>query len=172
MKKTMRSILALSLVILMCFSCLVACGGKDKDENKEPEKKLTETEIKTALKDSDGTLTIEGSADDVKAFKYVVTNINADDLADKSYTKKAVNILLEDSSKLTFGQLKVCNAFSATMSVVAMFTEDDGDFNSDAFIDEILGIVCDGNSKSYGDWTVSATIDQDADSITINATSK
>ncbi len=172
MKKRMRSILALALVVFMCFSCLVACGGKDKGEEKEPEKKLTEAQIQEALKEDDGTLTIEGSADDVKAFKYVLSGVNTAKLTDKSFTKTAVNTLLQDSSKITFGQLKVCNAFNATMNVVALFTEDDGNFNSDAFINEILEIICDGQSKTYGDWTVSATIDTANDSITISAKSK
>lgn len=168
MKNKIKIFTVLILVVSMCFAMLIGCGkNKGGDDNSSSEKKLTKAEIETALEDNDGTLTIEGSSDNVTAFKYVVTGISAANLMDKSYTRTAVNILLTDSSKITFGQLKVCNGFSAVMSVCGLFEEDEN-FNSNDFIEEILSIICDGATKTYDGWSISATVDTTADSITVS----
>ena len=168
MKNRLKTLLTLTLSILVCLTFFVSCN-RNKGNNEDTRVKITESEIKSALADSDGTLTIEGDSEDVTSFKYVVTGINASKLTDKSYTRKAVNTLLTNPSNITFGEYKVCKAFSATVSIVSLFVNDDGSMDSSAFDEEILNIVCDGNTNTYGEWKVSATIDNDADSITIVA---
>lgn len=170
----MKKLISILLLICTLTICLSSCGnnGNDENNNNDNRVKITESAIRSKLSDEDGTLTIEGASDDVMSLTYVVTNINASKLIDKSYTREAVNTLLTDSSKITYGELKVCNAFSATSNVVSLFTNDDSEFDSNAYTDEILSIICDASTKTYGDWKVSATIDKDADSITIVATRK
>ena len=170
MKKTIQTLVLLCLSLMMCLSVFTACGDKKEEGAEAP--KLTEAAIKTALEDSEGTLTTEGSADNVTAFQFVVEDINATKLSDKAFTKTAVNTMLSNPSGITFGQLKVCNAVLAMMSISQLLNKSEGDFNSDAYVEEILSIVCEGNTKQYGGWSVSAVIDQAADSITFKVTSK
>lgn len=170
MKKTIQTLVLLCLSLIMCLSVFTACGNKKEEGSEAP--KLTEEAIKTALAEDEGTLTIEGSADNVTAFQFVVKDINATKLSDKSFSKTAINTLLSNPSNITFGQLKVCNAVSAMMSISQLLNKSEGDFNSDAYIEEILSVVCEGKTKQYGAWSVSAVVDQAADSITFKATSK
>ena len=87
---------------------------------------------------------------------------------DKNFTKNAVQKMLSDPGSITYGELKVAIAFSATMEVVSIFYEDKtGDGNK--FFDEILSIICDNSAKTYENWTISASVDQTSDSITIKA---
>lgn len=50
--------------------------------------------------------------------------------------------------------------------------EYDSDFDENACIEKILGIICDGKTAEYDDWSVSAKVDGDGDSITISVVSK
>ncbi len=170
MKNTLKTLLTLTLALVMCTSLFTACK---KDDNEDSVRKITQEEIKNALSSHDGTLTIEGSADNVTAFTYVLSGVNTSKLVDKDYTRKAVNVLLTDSSKLTFAQLKVCNAFSATMSIANLLEDDDDEsFDANTYTEDLLTVLCDGQSREYGSWTLSASIDEEADSITISARSK
>ena len=167
MKKTLKTFLIICLALFMCMTALVAC---DNSATPEP-KKYTEEEIRTALAENDGTLTIEGTSDNVTAFTFVVTGINANDINPNSL-KSAVNILLTDYSKITYGQLKMCYAFSAMVSVDNIFKDDSSEFDEEAYINEIISVICNGNSLQHDNWTISASINQATDSITISATSK
>ena len=167
----MKKTISILLIICTLAFCLISC--EKADENKVAEKSITKEFIISELSDSngelDGTLTIKnGTSDNVLAFNYVVTGINAEKLLDKSFTKNATQTLLSNPGGLTYGQLKVCNAFNATMSVVGIFYGDEN-FNSNDFIDEILNIICDGSAKTYENWTISTSVDQASDSITIKA---
>ena len=164
MKKTI-SILLMICTLTLCFA---SCDNNDKNENK-----ITEQFIISELSDSeselDGTLTItNGTSDDVLAFNYVVTGINAGKLMNKNFTKNAVQKLLSNPSSITYGEHKVTKAFNATMKVVSVFYEDET-FDSNNYIDEILSIICDNSAKTYENWTISASVDQTSDSITIKA---
>lgn len=159
----MKKYIALILVLVLCLS-LCACGGSAK---------LTAGDVKEALADCDGTLNVETSGDNVTSFTYVVEGVNADDLVDKEYSRNAIaTVLTGDSSKITLGHLKVSKAISPLMSIDVLLGGNEDDFNSDAFVDKILGIICDGKTAEYNGWTVSATVDQDSDSITILVISK
>ena len=162
----MKKIISILLLICTLTLCLASCGNTN-------ENKITEEFIISELSDSegelDGTLTItNGTSDNVLAFNYVVTGINAEKLMDKSFTKNAVQKIFTNPSSITYGELKVCKAFNATMTVISIFYEDEN-FNSDRFTDEILSIICDRSAKTYENWTISASVDQTSDSITIKA---
>lgn len=171
MKNKIRNFITLILVVSMCAVMFVGCGkNKGGDDDSSSEKKLTQAEIETAFEDSDGTLSIEGSSDNVTAFKYVVTGISAENLLNKNYTRTAINTLLTDSSNVTMGQLMVCNGFSAVMSACALFEEDEEEeeFNYNDFVEDVLEIICDGATKTYDGWKISSTVDATANSITVS----
>lgn len=151
------------LVVALCL-CLCACGGA---------KKLTAQEVETAMAECNGTLNLETSGDQVTGFTYVVEDINADDLMDKSYARDAVMAMASgDTANITFGQYKVTKAFLPLMSIEALLGDDGDDFSATALIEKLLGVICEGNTIRYDGWTVSATVDQAGDSITIRVASK
>lgn len=160
------------ITVLLLICALTICFSACENESDSAQITLTEQQIRSALSKSEGTLDIVGAPEDVTSFTLVVENINASNLRNKDFTLKAVNVLMNNASQLTYGQLKVCNAFSAVMSVHNLLVPDDGNFDSNDYVEEILSIICDGKSKSYENWTISAAIDTAADSITITAKSK
>lgn len=170
MKKSLRVVL-LILSFIICALCIVACTNK----NVSSTKKITEAEIKSKLVDYKGTLTItEGNTEDVNAFEYVLSNVHARGLIDKEYTRTTVRFIFLNgvNDSLTVGQLQMFEAVAATNSIVSLFYEATEDFNSSEFTEELLTIICDGNSRQYNGWTISASIDQETDSLKVNATSK
>ena len=171
MKTKLRRIVAIVLALFAFGFILTACN--DAGQGDGSKQKLTEAFIKSELSNSegalDGILTIEkGTSDDVTAFHYVVSDINASKLTDKSYTRKAVTTLLSNPGNITYGELMVCSAFQAAMQIIGIFYGDEN-FDSSAYTEEILSIICDGTEKTYNGWTVSAEVDQAADSITVKA---
>ena len=70
MKNTFKTILALTLSILMCLTFLVSCN-KNKGENTETRVKISESQIQSKLAAEGGTLTIQGSSDDVTSFMMI-----------------------------------------------------------------------------------------------------
>lgn len=170
MKKSLRVVLSI-LLFIICALCIVACTNK----NVASAKKITEADLKSKLADYKGTLTItEGNTEDVNAFEYVLNNVHARGLIDKEYTRTTVLFMLRNgvNDSLTIGQLQMFEAVAATNSIVGLFYETTEDFNSSEFTEELLTIICDGNSRQYNGWTISASIDQEADSLKVNATSK
>ena len=173
MKNKFLKITAMVLALFACVSVLAACGNTNETDKSDGELKFSEGLIRSELLNSDGELdgdlTItSGTSDNVLAFDYVVTGINAEKLTDKSFTKNAVQTLLSNPGNLTYGQLKVCNAFSAVLSVLGIFYEDEN-FDSNDFTDEILSIICDGSVKTHENWKISASVEQTSDRITIKA---
>ncbi len=159
----MKKTISLLVAFVMCLS-LCACGGKAK---------LTTADVEEALVDCDGTLNLETSGDNVISFTYVVEEVNADDLVDKEYSRNAIAaILAEDNSKITMGQIMVSRAIQPLMNINALLNNDQDDFKADAFVEEILGIICDGKTVEYNGWAVSTEVDQDGDKLTISVISK
>ena len=159
----MKKVISLLLVFALCLS-LCACGGG---------KKITAKAVEEAVADCDGTLNMDASGDKVTGFTYVVEDVNADDLMDKDYCRTAMsNVLSGDTSKITFGQIKVSKAISAVMCVEGLFASEKENSDVSGFVDTILGMICNGNTADHGDWTVSVDVDQANDSITIHANSK
>lgn len=165
----MKKIISVLLIIFVTAVSMISCGNTEEEPVKETGIKITEEQVRSALSDSEGTLTIDGPSDDVSAITFIVEDINASNLIDKGFTREAVNTLLEDSSKITYGEFKACNAFSAAMSVCGIFEEDSDNFNSSEYTETILSIICDNETKSYENWTVSSIVNVEDDTITITA---
>lgn len=162
----MKKIIGILLLICTLTLCLAACGKID-------EKKITEELIISNLSDSkgelDGTLTItNGTSDKVLGFNYVLTGINAEALVNKNFAKKIVQKALSNPDSLTYGELKAFKAITEAMMVVSIFYEDEN-FDSNKYTDDILSIICEGSAKTYENWTISASVNQTSDSITIKA---
>ena len=166
MKNNFRKAIAIILALCVCTFILVSC--------KDDEPKITEAFIISELANSDGdldgTLTItKGTSENVSAFKYTLKNVNASSLTNKNYVRGAVEVLMSKPGNITYNELKVCNAFNATAQVVGIFYEDEN-FDSNAFTEEILNIVCSGSTRNYAGWAISASADTASDSIIIEAT--
>ena len=158
----MKKVMSMLMVLVMCLS-LCACGGNE----------LTAAKVEEALADCNGTLNMETSGDKVTSFTYVVEGVNAEDLVDKAYSRKAIaNVLSGDTSKITLGQVKVSKAIAPLMKIEVLFNGDSDNFDANAFVEKILGIICDGNTAEYDGWVVTAEVDQASDSILIKAVSK
>lgn len=165
MKTTIKSLLIFCFTLVICISIFTACGDEGV--------KITESEIRSALSSNEGTLSTEGEADNVTSFTYVITSVNAKDLSSKSFMRSAVKNLMNNPSKMTYGQYKSTKAFSAMVNIDGLFMAGESeDFNSDVYIDEILSVICDGTARTHNNWTISASIDTANDSITITVTSK
>ena len=82
-------------------------------------------------------------------------------------------VLSGDASRITYNHIKVSRAVLAMMNTLVLLGEgDDEDFDSSAFIESILEILCDNKTPEYSGWTVSTKIDQSADTLTITVSSK
>ena len=169
----MKKILALILTFLLCISVVTACGKKPP--------KLTEAEIKTAIESTEGELSIEGDSEDVTAFTFIVKGVNVTNLTNKSFTRNAVKTLLSNPGSITYAQLKTTTAFSAVMQIDSLLTKleasedeetEEDPFDSEAYIDEILTVICDGTTRDYTYWSLCATTDKTNDSIVIKAQRK
>ena len=173
-KKTIGIIVAVLVVICVVVGVVLLTGGKDNDKaNETPAKKLTKAEITAALEEvgADGTLTIEGSEDNVTGFTYVVTNVNASSIT-SDYLTKAINKLSTNPGSITYGELKSCYTFLSIAGICSLFEDDDSNFDSSQFINEIVSVICNGKSKTYDNWTITAQLDKTNDKITISVTSK
>ena len=157
----MKKIMSLVLVIAMCLS-LCACGAT-----------LPVADVEEALADCDGTLNLETSGDGVKSFTFVAEGVNAKSIVDKEYTREAITTLMTgDFSKITVGQINASKAIYPVMCIDALLNGDSEDFDSNMFVEDILNIICDGNTAQYDGWKVSAVVDQENNSITITVSSK
>lgn len=154
----MKKIVALFLVLALGLS-LCSCGGS----------KITEADIREAVSDSQGTLTIESAEEYVTAFNYVVKGVNADDLVNKEFTRKALDMLANDPNNSLYGQYLVSKATTPLMSIDMLLRDVNPKAKWSPYVEEILGVISDGKSLNGNGWTISAEIDQSNDSITIHA---
>ena len=157
----MKRAIMFVLTVALCLS-FVACGndGEGKDVVK-----ITEAEIIAAVAECEGTLTTEGDADNVTAFKYVISGINIDNLLDRDYTKEAMDIAAEgDHMKLKVGQvpiLKVIMALAKVDEVLFSGVE----MTKEEYTEHLLTLVCDGESFEANGWTVSIITANDSATI-------
>lgn len=162
MKTQFNRITAIILALLICSLVFTACDGTGKHL------KLTEQMIRRELTDSDGkgTLTIDsGSAENVTAFTYVFDTEFTSSLRSKENVKSAVKKLSSGKSSTLF-EFSMFDAFCETMIIVGLFYNTEN-FDSGAYIEELLSILCDGRKKTYNGWTISATINETANNVTI-----
>ena len=164
MKSNFSRIVAMILALFMCAAVFTACN--DASSKSDEHLKLTEQMIRSKMADSYGTLTIDsGSADDVTAFSYVFESTAISSLKSKEITRSVVKEA-QSGKSLTYHNYLVYTAFCDTMQVVGLIYDKEN-FDGDAYIEELLSILCDGSTKTYNGWTVSVTMDQSTESITI-----
>ena len=161
----MKKIIAILLMLILVTLCVTSCKSSGP--------KLTEESIRNSLKDSEGemygTLTVkDGKSDNVKAFDYVIKDVSASEFKDKENLKTLLVVAAIDAGKLTMSELYAVLAISEAISVLELFCEDETS-DATACRDDAFSMVCDGNVITYGDWKISATVDQKADSMTIKA---
>ena len=151
------------LILVLCIS-FSACGGKVK---------LTTTDVETALADRPGTLDIETSGDNVKRFTYTADNINAEGLIDREYSLEAIALLSSgNTSEMSPNHLYVCNAFLDLMCIDGLFRDNEDEFDTLEYVEELLDVICDGKTLQYDGWSISTDVNQDSDSITISVVQK
>ena len=153
-------------IILALFMCALIFGACNSTNDSTKHLKLTEQMIKSKMADSDGTLTIDsGSTEDVTAFTYVFESRVISSLKNKENTRSVVKEA-QSGGGVTYHDYQVYSAFCDTMLVVGLIYDKEN-FNGDTYIEELLSILCDGSVKTYNGWTVSVTINQSTENITI-----
>ncbi|MBR3954380.1 MAG: hypothetical protein IKJ63_02780 [Clostridia bacterium] len=158
----MKKAIMFILTVALCLS-FVACG------NKGEEVKITEAEVIAAFAECEGTLTTEGDADNVTAFKYVIEDINIDNLLDRDYAKEAMEIAEEgDHMKLKIGQIPILEVMQAMAEADALLFGDV--VITEDYTEHLLTLVCDGKSFEANGWTVSVSATKDC--AIINAIKK
>ena len=155
MKKSSLFLLLMVLVML-----LSACSNQAK--------KITLTELKSALESYDVDIKTTDDGKNITQFTITASNINADDLVDRNYVKKAYTLAMTKPGDMVYGQFKVMTGFGAVMSVIGLIdTTPEGEFNTEAFVNELLDVICDGKAHSEAGWTITAKVDKENDTITI-----
>lgn len=171
MNRYLKRILCLTISIVICSAFFVSCAGENADDNAL---KLTREDIENGfaeLGELAGELTIDGDDSDIDGFKYVESEINAEKLVDKDFTREAIEVIRIDSMQATYSQIEVGRAFIAVMIIYNILNERDfDDVLPDEFVDEAISILCDGREAEYNGWTISTTIDSSYDTITFNVT--
>ncbi|MBQ4349114.1 MAG: hypothetical protein IJC79_05820 [Clostridia bacterium] len=158
----MKKSIILLLTVVLCLA-LCACGTTQN---------FSVADLEKSLEGKNGVLNVETSGKTIKEFTYVVKDVNAEKLYDKSFCEKTFyEVLKGNTMNLTYNELKSMGAFIPLMSIVNLLeNSDDTEFDYIQYTEELLGIVCDGNTQKYNEWSVSADIDVANDSITILAT--
>ena len=160
MKKSSLFLLLMVLVML-----LSACSNQAK--------KITLTELKSALESYDVDIKTIDDGKNITQFTITASNINADDLVDRNYVKKAYTLAMTKPGDMVYGQFKVMTGFGAVMSVIGLIdTTPEGEFNTEAFVNELLDVICDGKAHSEAGWTITAKVDKENDTITITGVSQ
>ena len=155
MKKSSLFLLLMVLVML-----LSACSNQAK--------KITLTELKSALESYDVDIKTIDDGKNITQFTITASNINADDLVDRNYVKKAYTLAMTKPGDMVYGQFKVMTGFGAVMSVIGLIdTTPEGEFNTEAFVNELLDVICDGKAHSEAGCTITAKVDKENDTITI-----
>ena len=158
----MKKILTVVFAMLLCLS-LISCGNL----------KLSESDVTSALENCGGTLDMTTEGGSVSEFTYVVTKVNADDLTDKGYAREAMDATLSgNTSSMTYGQYQAAKAMLPIISILALLEGDSDDFDANAFINDVLSIICDGKTVTVKNWEVSSSLDTGSDKITITVKAK
>ena len=160
MKKAISLVLALVLCIGLC-----ACS-KEAAVDTPTAKKLSVSEVKTALDGNGWQLDIQSAGDQVTRFTVTISSINAENLLDKSYARNAINHLLQGVARPQ--EYQVCMGILPVMQVISIF--DKTSQETDAFYEKVLSVICDGKVLEYDGWSISSSVNQSTDSITITAT--
>ena len=161
MKKS--SLFLLLMVLVMLLSACSTSTNKAKN--------ITLAELNTALESNDVDLKTVDDGKNITQFTITASNVNADDLVNRNYVKKAYTLMMTKPGDMVYGQFKVMNGFGIMMDVFGLIdTTPEGEFDTEAFVNEILDVICDGKAHSEAGWTITAKVDETNDTLTITGT--
>lgn len=161
MKKS--SLFLLLMVLVMLLSACSTSTNKAKN--------ITLAELNTALESNDVDLKTVDDGKNITQFTITASNVNADDLVNRNYVKKAYTLMMTKPGDMVYGQFKVMNGFGIMMDVFGLIdTTPEGEFDTEAFVNEILDVICDGKAHSEAGWTITAKVDENNDTLTITGT--
>ena len=153
----MKKLLSLLLAVILCFS-LCACGATQD---------LNVTDLEKSLEGQSGVLDIEYSGKTIKKFTYIIENVDTQKLSDKNFCENAFyKVLSGNTASLTYSDFLSMGVFVSLMSIVNILYSSE-EFNAVQYTEEMLSIICDGNTQKYNDWSVSAEKDEVNNSVTI-----
>lgn len=155
------------LLILLALTLLLSACGASSGKNKS----ITKADLQTALKSYEVELNTVDSGKNVTQFTITASEVNADKLMNRSYVKEAYELSMTNPGKTTYGHYQVLRGFGPVMAVLGMIdTTPSGSFDNDAFIGELLDVICDGKAHSEAGWTITAKVDEQNNTITITGT--
>lgn len=155
------------LLILLVLALLLSACSTSSNKNKS----ITKADLQTALDSYEVELNTVDSGKNVTQFTITVSEVNADKLMDRSYVKEAYELSMTNPGKTTYGQYQVLRGFGPVMAILGMFDTTPSDsFDNEAFIGEILDVICDGKAHGEAGWIITAKVDAQNNTITITGT--
>ena len=155
----MKKIIAFILSVVMLFS-LCACGDSGK--------KLTKAEIVSALQDCDGTVETNGKEDNVKSFTFTMNDVNAENLSERDFLYGAIIQVSVDASGANSRQLKSALTIGPVISIYFLIADEGDQTTIKDLIEMTVDIISNGKTIERNGWKLSATIDQQNDSVIFN----
>lgn len=154
---------SLFLFLLVLALVLSACSTSSSKA-----KNITLADLNTALESNDVDLKTIDDGKNITQFTITASNVNADKLVDRNYVKQAYILMMTKPGDMVYGQFKVMNGFGILMDVFGLIdTTPEGEFDTEAFVNELLDVICDGKAHSEAGWTITAKVDKENDTITI-----
>lgn len=153
----------LLLILLVLALLLSACSTSTNSA-----KNITLAGLQKALESYEVELDTVESGKDITQFTITASKVNADKLMDRSYVKEAYKMTMTNPGKSTYGHYQVMKGFGPVMAILGMIdTTPSGSFNADAFLDEILDVICSGKSHSEAGWTITVKVDKQNNTLTL-----
>lgn len=158
---------SLFLLLLVLTLLLSACSTSSTNKAKN----ITLADLNTALESTDVDLKTVDDGKNITQFTITASNVNADKLVDRNYVKQAYILMMTKPGDMVYGQFKVMTGFGVMMDVFGLIdTTPEGEFDAEAFVNEILDVICDGKAHSEAGWTITAKVDEANDTLTITGT--
>lgn len=155
------------LLILLVLALLLSACSTSSNKNKS----ITKADLQTALKSYEVELNTVDDGKSITQFTITAINVNAGKLVDRNYVKQAYILMMTKPGDMVYGQFKVMNGFGIMMDVFGLIdTTPEGEFDTEAFVNEILDVICDGKAHSEAGWTITAKVDEANDTLTITGT--
>lgn len=155
---------SLFLLLLVLTLLLSACNTSSTSKAKN----ITLADLNTALESNDVDLKTVDDGKNITQFTITASNVNADKLVDRNYVKQAYVLMMTKPGDMVYGQFMVMTGFGVMMDVFGLIdTTPKGEFDTEAFVNELLDVICDGKAHSEAGWTITAKVDKENDTITI-----
>ena len=158
---------SLFLLLLVLTLLLSACSTSSTNKAKN----ITLADLNTALESTDVDLKTVDDGKNITQFTITASNVNADKLVDRNYVKQAYILMMTKPGDMIYEQFKVMTGFGVMMDVFGLIdTTPEGEFDTSAFVNELLDVICDGKAHSEAGWTITAKVDKENDTLIITGT--